>query len=181
VHNIEKIVRNIERHDDDDQYNNGELAKYKKMIEDSKKSFYHGCVTRYTRLFAMVKFFQLMNGVIVISRTCSHSLRTCYPKAMQSLRPFMRQKQIIYLLDLEVEKTMRARMIALYIMDLGFKDLKKCSICGLGRFNHRKDDGDDGNCNRNRRKGGPKKVFWYFHIIPRLKHWFANKKESELL
>jgi hypothetical protein len=90
-------------------------------------------------------------------------------------------KQIIYLLDLEVEKTMRARMIAFYIMGLGFKDLKKCSICGLGRFNHRKDDGDDENCNRNRRKGGPKKVFWYFHIIPRLKHWFANKKESELL
>jgi hypothetical protein len=90
VHNIEKMVRNVERHNDDDQYNNGELVKYKKMTEDSKKSFYHGCVTRYTRLFAMVKFFQLMNGVIVVLRTCSHSLRTCYPKAMQSLRPFMR-------------------------------------------------------------------------------------------
>jgi hypothetical protein len=24
-------------------------------------------------------------------------------------------------------------------------------------------------------------VFWYFPIIPRLKRWFANKKESELL
>jgi hypothetical protein len=30
-------------------------------------------------------------------------------------------------------------------------------------------------------KGEPKKVFWYFPIIPRLKRWFANKKESELL
>jgi hypothetical protein len=29
------------------------------MIEDSKKSFYHGCATRYMRLFAMVKHFQL--------------------------------------------------------------------------------------------------------------------------
>jgi hypothetical protein len=43
VHNIEEMVRNIERHGDDDQYNNGELAKYKNMIEHSKKSFYHGC------------------------------------------------------------------------------------------------------------------------------------------
>jgi hypothetical protein len=43
VHNIEEIVHNVERHDDDDQYSNGELAKYKKMIEYSKKSFYHGC------------------------------------------------------------------------------------------------------------------------------------------
>jgi hypothetical protein len=29
-------------------------------------------------------------------------------------------------------------------------------------------------------KGGPKKVFWYFSIIPHLKRWSANK-ESELL
>jgi hypothetical protein len=58
-------------------------------------------------------------------------------------------------------------------------DLKKCPICGLERFNHRKDGGDDENYNR--RKGWPKKVFWYFPIIPHLKCWFANKKESKFL
>jgi hypothetical protein len=52
-------------------------------------------------------------------------------------------------------------------------------IGGLDRFNHRKDGSDEDNCNR--RKGGTKKVFWYFPNIPRLKRWFANKKESELL
>jgi hypothetical protein len=36
VHNIEEMVRNIKRYDDDDQYSNGKLAKYKKMIEYSK-------------------------------------------------------------------------------------------------------------------------------------------------
>jgi hypothetical protein len=45
VHNIEEMVRNVERHANDDQYSNGKLAKYKKMIEDSKKIFYHGCAT----------------------------------------------------------------------------------------------------------------------------------------
>jgi hypothetical protein len=59
VHNIEEMVRNIERHGDDDQYSNGELIEYKKMIKDSKKPFYHGCVAQYTRLFVMVKIFQL--------------------------------------------------------------------------------------------------------------------------
>jgi hypothetical protein len=59
VHNIEEMVRNVERHGDDDQNSNGKLAKYKKMIEDSKKPFYHSCVTQYMRLFAMVKLFQL--------------------------------------------------------------------------------------------------------------------------
>jgi hypothetical protein len=57
VHNIEKKVCNVERHDNDDQYSNGELAKYTNMIEDSKKPFYHGCAAQYTRLFAMVKLF----------------------------------------------------------------------------------------------------------------------------
>jgi hypothetical protein len=57
VRNIEEMVCNVERHGNDDQYSNGELAKYKKMIEDSKKSLYHGCVAQYMRLFAMVKLF----------------------------------------------------------------------------------------------------------------------------
>jgi hypothetical protein len=59
VHNTEEMVRNVKRHGDDDQYSNGELAKYKKMIEDSKKPLYHGCAAQYTSLFVMVKLFQL--------------------------------------------------------------------------------------------------------------------------
>jgi hypothetical protein len=54
VDNIEEMVRNVERHANDNQYSNDELAKYKKMIEDSNKSFYDGCAVRYIRLFTMV-------------------------------------------------------------------------------------------------------------------------------
>jgi hypothetical protein len=61
-----------------------------------------------------------------------------------------------------------------------FDDVEKCPICRLDQFKHRKDSGDDENCNRNRRKGEPKKVLCYFSIISRLKCWFVNK-ESELL
>jgi hypothetical protein len=57
VHNIEEMVHNVERHSDDDQYSNVELGKYKKMIDDSKKSFYHGCAVQYIRLFVMMKLF----------------------------------------------------------------------------------------------------------------------------
>jgi hypothetical protein len=58
VYNIEEMYA-VLRHGDDHQYSNGELAKYKKMIEHSKKSFYHVCVAQYTILFMMVKLFQL--------------------------------------------------------------------------------------------------------------------------
>jgi hypothetical protein len=57
--NIEEMVRNVERHGDNDQYSNDKLVKYKKMIKDTKKSFYHGCATQYMRMFVMVKIFQL--------------------------------------------------------------------------------------------------------------------------
>jgi hypothetical protein len=59
VHNIEVMIRNVKRHSDDDQYSNGELAKYKKMIKDSNKPFYHGCAVKYMRLFGMVKLFSV--------------------------------------------------------------------------------------------------------------------------
>jgi hypothetical protein len=57
VHDMEEMVCNVERHGNDNQYSNDELTKYKKMIEDSEKSFYHGCATQYMRLFVMVKLF----------------------------------------------------------------------------------------------------------------------------
>jgi hypothetical protein len=49
VYNIEEMVCNVERRDNDDQYSNDKLVEYKKMIEYSKKSFYHSCAVQYTR------------------------------------------------------------------------------------------------------------------------------------
>jgi hypothetical protein len=65
------------------------------------------------------------------------------------------------------KKSMRARMIAFYVIGAEYEYLENCPICGLDQFNHGKDGGDDKNYNR--RKGGPKKSFCYFPIIPRLK------------
>jgi hypothetical protein len=87
VHNIEEMVRNVERHGNDDQYSNAELAKYKTMIEDSKKPFYHGCATQYMRLFAMVKLFQLKVSNIL----SDFSLKNLFTLLKDMLRPFMRQ------------------------------------------------------------------------------------------
>jgi hypothetical protein len=55
VYNIDEMVRNVKRHGDDDQCSNGKFGKYKKMIVESKKSFYYSCVVQYMRLFAMMK------------------------------------------------------------------------------------------------------------------------------
>jgi hypothetical protein len=89
-------------------------------------------------------------------------------------------KQIIYPLGLEVEKIQACKNNCILYHGPEYEDLEKCPICGLDQFNHGNDGGDDENYNINIRKGGPRKVFWYFPIIHHLKCWFVNK-ESKLL
>jgi hypothetical protein len=86
------------------------------------------------------------------------------------LETIYEKKQIICPLGLKVEKMHACKNDCILYRGPKYEDLAKYPICGLDRFNRRKDNGDDENCNKNRRKGGPKKVLWYFLIIPRLKH-----------
>jgi hypothetical protein len=74
-------------------------------------------------------------------------------------------KQIICPLDLEVEKIHTCKNDCILYHGDEYEDLEKCPICRLDQFNRMKDGGDDEDCTR--LKGGPKKVFWYFLIIPR--------------
>jgi hypothetical protein len=66
-------------------------------------------------------------------------------------------KQIMCPLGLEVEKIHACKNDSILYHGPEYEDLEKCPICELDRFNCRKDGGDDENCNRNRRKCGPKK------------------------
>jgi hypothetical protein len=134
VHNIEEMLHNVERYDDDDQYNNGKLVKYKKMIEDTKKPFYHGCATQYMRLFAMVKLFQLKAS----NRWSDRSFKDLLTLLMDMLpqgnivpETVYEAKQIIYLLGLMVEKIHAYRNDCILYRGAEYEDLEKCSICGL--------------------------------------------------
>jgi hypothetical protein len=127
VHNIEKMVCNVKRHDDDDQYSNGEIVKYKKMIENSKKPFYHGCVAQYMRLFVMVNLFQLKanNGWSDCSfKDLLTLLKDMLPQGNAVPETVYEAKQIICPLGLEVKKSMHARMIAFFIIGLSMKTLR---------------------------------------------------------
>jgi hypothetical protein len=72
-------------------------------------------------------------------------------------------KQIICSLGLKVEKIHTYKNDCILYRGEEYKDIEKYPICGLDRFNRRKDGGDDDNCNR--RKGRLKNMFWYFSII----------------
>jgi hypothetical protein len=140
------------------------------MIENSKETFYHGCAAQYTRLFAMVKLFQLKvsNGWSDVSfKDLLTLLKDMLPQGNAIPETVYEVKQIIYLLGLEVKKIHACKNDCILYRGPEYEDPEKCSICGLDRFNRRKDGDDDENYNKT--KGGSKKVFWYFPIIPRLK------------
>jgi hypothetical protein len=159
------MVRNVERHDDDDQYSNSELEKYKKMIEDSKMPLYHGCATQYTRLFVMVKLFELnaSNGWSDYSfKVLLMLLKDMLPQGNTVPETIYEAKQIICSLSLEVEKIHTCKNDCILYHGPEYEDHEKCPICGLDRSNRRKDGGDDENCNKNRRKGESKRCFVTF-------------------
>ena len=181
VENIDEMVRNVERHADD-EYNKGEMTKYLKMLEDSKKPLYPGCAVEYTRLFAMVKLFRLKAGNGWSDGSFKELLtllKDMLPRGNLIPDTVYEAKQIICPLGLEVEKIHACKNDCILYRGEEYADLKKCPVCGLDRFNRRKDGGDDEDNDKGH--GLPKKVFWYFPIIPRLKRWFANKKEAEQL
>jgi hypothetical protein len=104
------------------------------MIEDSKKPFYHGCVTQYTSLFMMVKLFQLKasNGWSDCSfKDLLTLLKDMLPQGNTVPETIYEAKQIICPLDLEVKKFHMCKNNCILYHGIKYEDLEKCPICGL--------------------------------------------------
>jgi hypothetical protein len=79
------------------------------------------------------------------------------PQGNSVSKTVYKTKQIICPLGLDVKKIHACKNDCILYCGEEYEDLKKCPICGLDRFNRRKDGGNDDNCNK--RKGRTKNVF----------------------
>jgi hypothetical protein len=79
-------------------------------------------------------------------------LKDMLPQDNTVLKTVYEAKQIIYPLGLEVEKIHACKNDCILYHGPEYEDLGKCPICGLDRFNHRKDDGHDENYNKKQKK-----------------------------
>jgi hypothetical protein len=114
------------------------------------------------------------------------------PKRNQIAESVYEANKIICPLGIEVEK-MHACKNSCVLFCGDYADLDKCPKCVYDRYKRKNDDGDDNNADdenepveiRGKKKkvnrGAPMKVTWYFCIIPRLRRWFATRKEAQLL
>jgi hypothetical protein len=80
------------------------------------------------------------------------------PQGNAIFKTIYEAKQIICLLDLKVEKIHACKNDCILYHGSEYEDLEKCHICGLDRFNHRKDDDEDENCKEIEEKVGLKDV-----------------------
>jgi hypothetical protein len=105
------------------------------MIKNSKKLFYHGCVTQYTRLIVMVKLFQLKasNGWSDYSfEDLLMLLKDMLPHENVVTENVYEAKQIICLLCLEVKKIHVCKNNCIIYREHKYENLDKCPIYGLG-------------------------------------------------
>ena len=86
-------------------------------------------------------------------------------------------KQMIYPLGLEVQK-IHACYNDCILYHGKYAELDQCPVCELSRY---KSNCPDAMTVVGQNKRPPKKVVWYFLIIPRLKRLFANEKTAELM
>jgi len=59
-----------------------------------------------------------------------------------------------------------------------FEDLKKCPKCGSSRYKQKRNSEDSGQIEK---EGYTLKVVWYLPIVPKLKRFFANNKDTKNL
>jgi hypothetical protein len=113
------------------------------------------------------------------------------PEGNQTAESVYEVKNIICPLGIEVEKIYACKNSCVLFRG-DYANLDKCRKCGYDRYKRKKDGGDDNNANdenepgeiRGKKKanrGAPVRVAWYFCNIPRLRRWFATRKEAELL
>ncbi|KAL6654637.1 hypothetical protein ACP70R_008102 [Stipagrostis hirtigluma subsp. patula] len=178
IENVDQMMLDAKGND---EYVDGEFKGFEELVRDSKKPLYPGCDQKLTRLYAVLKLLQLKASHCWSDRSFTallHLLGELLPKEHELPENTYDAKKIICPLGLEVEKIHACKEDCILYRG-EFADLTECPECGTSCYKRRNDWGDDKVASK--RKGPPRKVVWYFPIIPRLKRLFANKKEAQLL
>jgi hypothetical protein len=170
--NIEEMVRDAMGFD---EFTEADLEKLKRLVADMKMPLYLSCKENYTKLFGTLKLLQLKATHHWTDRSFDELLdllRDMLPEGNELPKTTYEAKQIVCPMGLEVEKIHACKNDCVLFRGKNAK-LTECPECGTSRYKRRNDGGDD-----KKKHGAPRKVAWYFPIIPRLKCLFATAKDA---
>jgi hypothetical protein len=163
-----------------DEYTSSEFKKLKQLLEDMKTPLYPSCNERYTKLSASLKLLQLKaahHGTDKGFRELLEVLRDMFLEENQIPTTTYEVKKIVSPMELKFEKIHACKNDCI-LFHGNNAALTECPKYGTSRYKQRTNEGDDGEETRRR---VPRKVVWYFHIIPRLKRLFVTSKDARLL
>lgn len=174
--NVDEMIHDVRV---EDELTDAELRKFRQFVEDSKKPLYPNC-ERYSRVTGDLKLLQLKAAHGWTDKSFKALLlllKDMLPEGNLLPVTVYEAKKIVCPIGLKIEK-IHACKESCVLFRGDNADLDRCPECGITRYKRRKDGGDDG---EESKKGNPRKVAWYFPIIPRLKRLFANKDEAKLM
>ena len=174
IENLEEMVRDAFGFD---EYTGSEFKKLKQLLEDMKTPLYLSCNERYTKLSASLKLLQLKAAHHWTDkgfRELLEVLGDMFPKGNQIPRTTYEAKKIVCPMGLKFEKIHACKNDCILFRGDN-ASLTECPKCGTSRYKRRTNEGDDG---EETRRIVPRKVAWYFPIIPHLKRLFATSKDA---
>jgi hypothetical protein len=156
-----------------------EVKMLKRLVADMRMSLYQSCKEKYSKLFATLKLLQLKATHHWTDRSFDqllHLLEDMLPERNELPKTTYEAKQIVCPRGLEVKKIDACKNDCILYRGEENAKLTECPECGVSRHKRRNDEGDE-----DKRHGAPRKVIWYFPIIPCLKRLFATAKDAQLL
>jgi hypothetical protein len=178
VENLEEMVRDAFGFD---EYSDWQFKRLKQLLVDMKTPLHPSCNERYTRLTGTLKLLQLKAAHHWTDKSFRELLETLidmFPEGNQMPRTTYEAKKIVCPMGLKFEKIDACKNDCILFRGKDYEKLHACPKCGTSRYKQTTDEGDDGEVTRRR---APRKVAWYFPIIPRLKRLFATSKDAQLL
>jgi len=162
-----------------DEYTGLELKKLEQLLKDMKTPLYPTCKS-YTKLSASLKLLQLNVSNHWIDKGFKQLLEVLgdmFPEGNEIPKTTYEAKKIKCPMGLKFEKIDACKNDCI-LFHGDNKEATEYSKCQPSRYKQRIDEGAS---DVEMRRKVPRKVVWYFPIIPRLKRLFATSKDARLL
>jgi len=161
-----------------EEYTDSKFKKLEQLLKDVKTPLYPTCNERYTKLPASLMLLQL--------KTKNHWTDKSYIELLEVLKDMLPERNVIPTTTYEAKKIVCP-------MGLKFEKLHACKddcilFCGdyeayiecpKCKASHYKQIIDASDDSEGMRRKVPRKVAWYFPIIPQLKRLFATARDAQ--
>jgi len=148
-----------------------EKAKFKRVLEDHRKSLYPTAEERQKKLVTTLELLQWKPKNGTSDKSFGQLLKIIkkmLSKGNELPTTRYKAKQVVFPLRLEIQKIHACPNDCILYRGEEYENLEACPVCKASRYKIMRDDSRDVEGEERHRKKIPAKVMWYAPIIPQL-------------